>query len=67
MTSTALASITSVTLPEVPRTVGTKPDHLAGMQLKVLTQLGHRLVLTQGGQCHPCLERRTVGAPGTAR
>ena len=42
-------------------------DHLAGMQLKVLTPPGHRLVLTQGGQCHPCLERRTVAAPGAAR
>ena len=41
--------------------------HLAGMPLKVLTQLGPRLALTQSGQCHPCLERRTVGAPGKAR
>ena len=42
-------------------------DDLAGFQLERLAQLGHRLVVTQSGQCHLRLEGRTVGAPRAAR
>ena len=42
-------------------------DNLAGVQLERLAQLGHRLVVAQGGQRHLRLERRTMDAPRTAR
>ena len=40
---------------------------LAGVHLVLLARLGHRLVVTQGGQGNLCLERRTVGAPRATR
>lgn len=42
-------------------------DDLAGVQFELAAQLGHRLVVAQRCPGYPCLERRAVRTPRTAR